>query len=106
MCIRDRGGLVAITAGAKYIDPAFAMVTGLVGCMIAVVGPAVLQRMKIDDVVDAVSVHGFCAVPYTHLDVYKRQVGILQNLFPTFTACYSLYLDIRHRGWHRDRNSH
>ena len=33
-------------------------------------------------------------------------VGILQNLFPTFTACYSLYLDIRHRGWHRDRNSH
>ena len=56
------GGLVAITAGAKYIDPAFAMVTGLVGGMIAVVGPAVLQRMKIDDVVDAVSVHGFCGL--------------------------------------------
>ena len=33
-------------------------------------------------------------------------VGILQNLFPTFTAGYSLYLDIRHRGWHRDRASH
>jgi lipid-A-disaccharide synthase-like uncharacterized protein len=33
-------------------------------------------------------------------------VGILQNLFPAFTACYSLYLDIRHRGWDRDRNSH
>lgn len=33
-------------------------------------------------------------------------VGILQNLFPSFTACYSLYLDIRHRGWHRDRNTH
>jgi lipid-A-disaccharide synthase-like uncharacterized protein len=31
-------------------------------------------------------------------------VGILQNLFPSFTACYSLYLDIKHRGWHRDRN--
>ena len=29
-------------------------------------------------------------------------VGILQNLFPSFTACYSLYLDIRHCGWHRD----
>ena len=25
-------------------------------------------------------------------------VGILGNLFPTFTALYSLYLDIRHRG--------
>ena len=33
-------------------------------------------------------------------------VGVLQNLFPSFTAAYSLYLDIRHRGWHRDRASH
>ena len=33
-------------------------------------------------------------------------VGILQNLFPSFTACYSLYLDIRHRGWKRDRAGH
>jgi lipid-A-disaccharide synthase-like uncharacterized protein len=33
-------------------------------------------------------------------------VGILQNAFPAFTALYSLVLDIRHRGWHRDRASH
>ena len=33
-------------------------------------------------------------------------VGILQNLFPTFVATYSLILDIRHRGWHRDRATH
>lgn len=33
-------------------------------------------------------------------------VGVLQNLFPAFTAIYSLYLDIRHRGWHRDRADH
>ena len=33
-------------------------------------------------------------------------VGVLQNLFPTFTAGYSLWLDIQHRGWHRDRASH
>jgi lipid-A-disaccharide synthase-like uncharacterized protein len=33
-------------------------------------------------------------------------VGILQNLFPTFVATYSLILDIRHRGWHRDKASH
>ena len=36
----------------------------------------------------------------------QDSVGIVQNLFPAFTACYSLYLDIRHRGWHRDRNTH
>jgi len=28
-------------------------------------------------------------------------VGIVQNLFPAFTAAYSLYLDVRHHGWHR-----
>lgn len=33
-------------------------------------------------------------------------VGILQNLFPTFTASYSLWLDIQHRGWRRDKASH
>ena len=33
-------------------------------------------------------------------------VGVLQNLFPSFTAAYSLYLDIKHRGWHRDRAGH
>ncbi len=27
-------------------------------------------------------------------------VGVLQNLLPTFTAAYSLWLDICHRGWH------
>lgn len=33
-------------------------------------------------------------------------VGVVQNLFPSFTAGYSLWLDIRHRGWHRNRASH
>ena len=30
-------------------------------------------------------------------------VGVLQNLFPAFTAVYSLWLDVRHRGWHGER---
>ena len=30
-------------------------------------------------------------------------VGVVQNLFPAFTALYSLRLDIRHRGWRRAR---
>ncbi|MBP1627276.1 MAG: lipid biosynthesis domain protein [Holophagaceae bacterium] len=36
----------------------------------------------------------------------KDSVGVLQNLFPAFTALYSLYLDIKHRGWHRDKATH
>ena len=33
----------------------------------------------------------------------QDSVGVLQNLFPTFAAAYSLGLDIQHRGWRRDR---
>ena len=33
-------------------------------------------------------------------------VGVVQNLFPAFTALYSLSLDIKHRGWHRDKAEH
>jgi lipid-A-disaccharide synthase-like uncharacterized protein len=36
----------------------------------------------------------------------QDSVGVLQNLFPAFTALYSLYLDIKHRGWHRDKAAH
>ena len=36
----------------------------------------------------------------------QDSVGVLQNLFPAFTALYSLYLDIKHRGWHRDKTAH
>jgi len=36
----------------------------------------------------------------------QDSVGVLQNLFPAFTAAYSLYLDIKHRGWKRDRAEH
>ena len=36
----------------------------------------------------------------------QDSVGVLQNLFPTFVALYNLVLDIRHRGWRRDRGTH
>ena len=52
-------GLVAITAGCASMEPAFAMVTGLVAGNLVVSGERLLELFKIDDVVGAVSVHGF-----------------------------------------------
>lgn len=43
---------------------------------------------------------------YFSFSAKQDSVGVLQNLLPTFTACYSLWLDIRHRGWARDRAGH
>ncbi|HNL81341.1 MAG TPA: ammonium transporter, partial [Agitococcus sp.] len=54
------GGLVAITAGCATMDPQFAIVTGIIAGGVTLVGPTLLAKFRLDDVVDAVSVHGFC----------------------------------------------
>jgi len=54
------GGLVSITAGCASMDPQFAIITGLLAGFIAHLGSRFIASFKLDDVVDAVSVHGFC----------------------------------------------
>ncbi len=56
------GGLVSVTAGADIMIPGTAILTGLISGIILVWGTALLERYKIDDVVGAVAVHGFCGV--------------------------------------------
>lgn len=46
------------------------------------------------------------ALSYFTFSAKSDSVGVLQNLFPAFTAFYSLYLDIHHRGWHKQRGWH
>ncbi|MDY0023134.1 lipid-A-disaccharide synthase N-terminal domain-containing protein [Arenimonas caeni] len=48
----------------------------------------------------------FMTLSYFLFSSKQDSVGVLQNLFPTFTAAYSLWLDIRHHGWHHDRPGH
>lgn len=56
------GGLVAVTAGCATMTPLFAIVTGLVAGLLVSILPTILEKFQIDDVVDAVAVHGFCGV--------------------------------------------
>lgn len=51
-------GLVAITAGCASMSAAHAVITGLGGGVVMVLGTIVLERLRIDDVVGAVPVHG------------------------------------------------
>jgi Amt family ammonium transporter len=55
-------GLVAITAGTANVSPLSAIVIGAVGGVIAVFGPILLERLKLDDPVGVVAVHGFAGV--------------------------------------------
>lgn len=52
-------GLVAITAPCAGVDPIPAIIIGLIGGIVVVVGVLTLDKLKIDDPVGAVSVHGF-----------------------------------------------
>lgn len=56
------GGLVAITAGCASMSPLFAMCTGIIAGLLVSTLPSIMEKLKIDDVVDAVTVHGFCGV--------------------------------------------
>jgi Amt family ammonium transporter len=53
-------GLVAITAGCDVIPPAFAVLTGLIAGAIVVFSVVMFDKLKVDDPVGAVSVHGVC----------------------------------------------
>ena len=55
-------GLVAITAGPDIVAHYWAIIIGAVGGVICVCGLAVMERMKVDDVVGAVPAHLFAGV--------------------------------------------
>jgi Amt family ammonium transporter len=55
-------GLVAITAGCAVVSPASALIIGLVGGSIMFYGTRFLEKVRIDDPVGAIPVHGFAGV--------------------------------------------
>lgn len=55
-------GLVGITAGADVISPAWALFVGLVAGFLVVYSVILLDKLKLDDVVGAVSVHLTCGI--------------------------------------------
>lgn len=56
------GGLVGITAGCASMAPGYAALTGLIAGFVVIYGMRLLDRLRIDDVVGAVPVHGFAGI--------------------------------------------
>src|SRR3989344_3897017 len=50
-------GLVSVTAGCHVMEPGFAVLTGFIGGALSVLASPLLDRLRVDDVVGAVSVH-------------------------------------------------
>ena len=56
------GGLVAITAGCATMSPTYAVITGLLGGVLVILGSYLLELLQLDDAVGAIPVHGFAGV--------------------------------------------
>ncbi len=71
-------GLVAITAGCDAMSPMFAVITGLIGGLLVVGSVLFFDKIKIDDPVGAISVHGVCGLWGTlAIGLFKTEAGLL-----------------------------
>lgn len=55
-------GLVGITAGADVISPWFSVVVGAISGVLVVCSVLFFDKIKVDDPVGAISVHGVCGI--------------------------------------------
>merc|ERR1712159_712883 len=62
LCNGILAGLVSITAGCSNVESGSAVLIGLLGGCIYFGSSALIKKLKIDDPVDAFSVHGACGI--------------------------------------------
>jgi Amt family ammonium transporter len=56
------GGLVAVTAPCYWINSTGAVIIGLVGGVLVVIGVDLVEHYRVDDPIGAVAVHGVCGI--------------------------------------------
>ncbi|MDP3608506.1 MAG: ammonium transporter [Methylophilus sp.] len=97
-------GLVSITAGCASMELPYAVLTGAIGGAISVLGVMLLERLRLDDVVGAVSVHGICGAwgtlaaglflignMYNPHQVIVQLIGISAAFLWVFVTAFTLY---------------
>lgn len=73
-------GLVAITAPCAFVTPGEALIIGGFGAVMMFIGTTVLERLKIDDAVGAVPVHGFAGAFGTlAVGLFHAEKGLLHG---------------------------
>ena len=73
-------GLVGITAPCASVDPWAAVVIGLIAAPIVMLGVELLDKLRIDDPVGAVSVHGFAGFwGVLSVGLFASQSGVLAH---------------------------
>lgn len=86
-------GLVGITAGCAYVSPFWSIVIGVVSGILVVFSVGFFDRLKIDDPVGAISVHGVCGVWGTlAVGLFKTgELFNLRNIAVQFLGCVAAF---------------
>ncbi len=101
-------GLVSITAGCASISATSAVITGFIGGVVMVLSAALLEKLKIDDVVGAVPVHGFAGAwgtlaagifhagdSFNLVRIGTQALGIGAAFVWTFSTALALFLVLK-----------
>lgn len=78
-------GLVGITAGADVISPWFSVVVGLISGTLVVCSVLFFDKIRIDDPVGAVSVHGVCGIFGTLAVAFFGGGNLMTQIIGTFS---------------------
>jgi len=92
-------GLVGITAGADVISPAESLLVGLIAGVLVVFSALILDKLKLDDVVGAVSVHLTCGIWGTlAVGIFGQGMAFMPQLYGVlicgamaFSAAYLIF---------------
>ena len=92
-------GLVSITAGANVVSISAAVLIGLLGGALVVASVIVIDRLKLDDPVGAISVHLVCGIWGTlavgifssEFSILTQLLGIVAYGIPAFTSSLALF---------------
>jgi len=97
-------GLVGITAGADVISPSESLLVGLIAGVLVVFSAVILDRLKLDDVVGAVSVHLTCGIWGTlAVGIFgagkaflPQLIGVLICGALAFSAAFLIFTALKH----------
>ncbi|MFN2373926.1 MAG: ammonium transporter, partial [Cyclonatronaceae bacterium] len=86
-------GLVGITAGANVVSPLSAIAIGAIAGLLVVVSIMMFDRIKIDDPVGAISVHGICGIWGTlAVGLFSTEASFITQLIGTSSILLFTFL--------------
>ncbi len=86
-------GLVGITAGADAVSPMASLFIGLVAGVIVVLAIIMFDRIKIDDPVGAISVHGVVGIYGTVvIAFFNSEISFMVQLIGSLAVCATAFV--------------